>query len=277
MSKNPIPFELDGFPLLLPPDTQLPHIKKHFPEYGTNIGRLARTAAAELPNLTILDIGANVGDTLATLRRFTHAPILCIEGCDAYLPLLRHPRPLFQNVELEPAFIGNAPVPAQLTIERGTAFMTPTPNAPAIPTRPLDQILAAHPRFANAPLWKLDTDGWDAFILQHSAPLLARLRPILYFEYDPHFFTGPLADSPAIFETLRSLDYHDLLFWENTGDILLRTDLAQRNLLEDLHASITGRATARYYDIAAFPKEHSNLATKQRHEELTLFRTLRPQ
>ena len=58
---------------------------------------------------------------------------------------------------------------------------------------------------------------------------------------------------------------------------LLRTDLAQRDLIEDLHASVTGRGTGRYFDIAAFPKEHTPLAAKQRHEELALFRTLRPQ
>ncbi|HUO08751.1 MAG TPA: hypothetical protein VM008_10655 [Phycisphaerae bacterium] len=275
---SPIVYELDGFPILLHSATQLPHIKQAFPLYGTNVGRLARTVAAAVPDLTILDIGANVGDTVATLRRYCAAPILCVEGCDEYLTLLKENLRQFFDVEIEEGFVGSGEVAAKLVVEKGTAFMEPGEHGGVMTTRPLRQILERHPRFGEgggARLWKIDTDGWDAFILQNNIEVVGAVRPVVFFEYDPHFFVGKLSGSSGVFEALRGEGYHDVLFWENTGDFHLRTNLGERALIQDLHESVAGRNKSRYWDVAAFPRELGELAGRQRDEEIAVFRKAR--
>ncbi len=278
MNSETVLFEVDGYPLLLPAESQLPGIKRALPHYGTNVGRLAARVARKYEKLSIIDIGANVGDTVATLRCSVGCPILCVEGCASYLELLHENLRQFSDVEVEESFVGGVgpALGAGFTIEKGTGYLTPSADpAATVPTRSIEQILERHPRFAAAKFWKIDTDGWDSYILQENIRTVDRLRPIVFFEYDPHFFVGALADGFKVFECLQCAGYHDVLFWENTGDFFLRTNLEQSRQLEDLHEAVAGRAKARYWDIAVFPKEDADLAAGQRAEELAFFRAVR--
>ena len=196
MNSPTVLFELDGYPLLLPAESQLPVIKRDLPHYGTNVGRLAARVARKYQDLSIIDIGANVGDTVATLRRSVGCPILCVEGCATYLELLHENLRQFSDVEVEQSFVGgDGPgLAAEFTIEKGTGYLTPSANpAAAVQTQSIERILQRHQRFAAAKLWKIDTDGWDSYILQENIRTVERVRPIIFFEYDPHFFVGALA------------------------------------------------------------------------------------
>lgn len=86
----PVRFELEGMSLLLPLSHDLPRLRGQFPLYSDNLRRLAAAAAAKYADLVVVDIGANVGDSVALVRAAApDAPILCVEGDPRYLEFLR--------------------------------------------------------------------------------------------------------------------------------------------------------------------------------------------
>src|SRR5580692_11559275 len=81
-------YNLDGTELLLPLAHDIPLYRRGFADYSSNIGRVASHLAAKYRELTIVDVGANVGDTAAIVRARCQAPMLCIEGDEFYFKLL---------------------------------------------------------------------------------------------------------------------------------------------------------------------------------------------
>ncbi|MGH3130004.1 MAG: hypothetical protein ACRDNX_04230, partial [Gaiellaceae bacterium] len=201
-------YRIGEIDLELPLSHELPFYRKDHPLYSANVGRIAAEAGGP-----VVDIGANVGDTAAIVRGATDVPILCVEGDDRFFAILRRNSTRFDPpVELEHAFVG---APARAAIERhgGTARLVPGAGG-EVRGKPLARILEEHPRFAAPALVKIDTDGYDVPIVLAELDLLARLKPVLFFEYDPH-----LGADPVVFERLREIGYRTVHVYENTGEL----------------------------------------------------------
>ncbi|MBD2129906.1 hypothetical protein NDI39_22750 [Microcoleus sp. ZQ-A2] len=88
MSAPLISYKIAGFNLLLPFSHQLPFILKTYPLYSSNLARLAKYVKEKYEHLKFIDIGANIGDSIALLRKEAVFPILCIEGDEQFLSAL---------------------------------------------------------------------------------------------------------------------------------------------------------------------------------------------
>jgi FkbM family methyltransferase len=196
----------------------------------------------------VVDIGANVGDTAAIVRAHSAAPVLCVEGDDVFLELLARNVGQLGDVEVERAFVcGSEPQTGSGRVERarGTArLIGGNPLA-----KPLPAILEAHPRFARPLLIKLDTDGMDVPIITANLDLLERLRPALFFEYDPYL--GATSD---VFVALSHKHYDRALVFENTGEYRETLQLSDVARAAALHAEYTGHEGRRYVDVCALPE-----------------------
>jgi FkbM family methyltransferase len=221
--------------LLLPLSHELPFYRHDHPLYDRAIGRIAAEAGGP-----VVDIGANVGDTAAEIRAHTIAPILCVEGDDRFFALLERNAPRLAPVELEHAFVD---APAHGRVERGAGTAHIVAGDGALRTKPLSRILEEHPSFAEPALLKLDTDGFDVPIVLANLELLARVRPLLFFEYDPH-----LGATPDVFEKLRDIGYRRMDVYENTGEHVGTVDLPG-----DIHDEYVGHGGARYADVCVRP------------------------
>lgn len=219
----------------LPLSHQLPFFRHAHPEYDRAVGRIA----AELGG-PVVDVGANVGDTAAAVRAETDAPILCVEGDARFFALLERNAARLGDVELERAYVEG---PERGAVERGAGTARVVEGAEELPSRPLRAILDAHPRFGSPALLKLDTDGMDVAILEANLDLLARRRPVVFFEYDPH-----LGAAPAIFERLADAGYARADWYENTGTLA-----ASVRLPDHLHDRYVGHGGGRYADVCVRP------------------------
>jgi FkbM family methyltransferase len=216
----------------LPLSHELPFYRKDHPGYSENVGRIA--AALGGP---VVDVGANVGDTAAIVRTATDVPILCVEGDARFFAILRRNAARFDPpIELEHAYV-DAPERAGVERARGTARLVG--GGAAIRTRTLGAILADHPGFAEPALVKIDTDGYDVPIVLAELDLLARLRPALFFEYDPD-----LGADPVVFRRLAAIGYTTAQVYENTGELARVATLE-----DDIHSEYVGHRGARYADI----------------------------
>jgi len=116
------------FELLLSGDHLLDRYQRDYRLTDTALGEIVRLAAAKYPDLTAVDIGANVGDTAAVMCRHRDIPVLCIEGHPAFVSLLRrNVARLPSGIEIAECLVGpGGPVSLdQLRKHNGTATLRP--------------------------------------------------------------------------------------------------------------------------------------------------------
>ncbi len=274
-------YAIEGRTLTLPLSHQLPLIRRRYPQYGANLARISAHVFARYPSATAIDVGANIGDTAALLRSGGAVGILCVEAHPLYVGLLRANVSTWQPpVDVDQSYV----LPAGTTLhgewhaERGTAYVLPRDSAAAaIPGRSLSELLAVHTSYKEPKLVKLDTDGLDSAILASETALLSRVRPVVFFEYDPHAIRRYYVTPPPVFARLRDAGYRTALFFDNTGDYLLTADLDDHRLLEDLHVLYSGHAGQRYCDVCVFHEADSQLCVEIRIAEIREARHARPE
>lgn len=266
-----VTYVLDGTTLLLPLSHELPMIRRHLPDYSRNIARIAAALAEKHPGMSMVDIGANIGDTVAIVRRLARFPILCIDGDPLYYALLVQNTGALGDVCHVNAYIGEASTTLHATAGRhgGTGGMTADPAGTAtIRTRSLASVLGDDPAFHAPRLVKIDTDGFDTRIVKGAIDFLAQARPVIFMEYDPHLFAANDPDGFGVFALLREAGYSDALFFENTGPFLARVRLDDAETLEDLHAHYSGRGGRAYCDVCVFPPAEADVMQAVRRGEL---------
>ncbi|MET8948673.1 FkbM family methyltransferase [Streptomyces sp. NPDC004542] len=254
-----------GHDIVLPLSHDLPVILSASPHYAQNLARLTAMTAAARQDLTIVDIGANVGDTAVLMRAAATAPILCVEGDELFLDLLRRNVEHLPDVEIEEAYVATADDTGRVhTVVRqaGTATLVPPTSGPrpARPFRSLPAVLGSHPRFSSPGLVKIDTDGADPGIIVANGELLARARPVVFFEFAPLWAARTGDENPYRAVTaLAEAGYRGALVYAHTGELLLLTRLTEPHVWKDLGRYTLAHGNGSYYDIAAFHTDDAEL------------------
>jgi FkbM family methyltransferase len=207
------------------------------------------------PDAAVIDIGANIGDSVVILKQIKDAPILAIEGDHRYFSLLQENTRHYQQVTIVNSFVGE-PGEHALTTEMndGTGRLVPADQASdagaAITLHSLEAILNNYPQYAQAKLLKIDTDGMDVIILESAATWLQAAKPILFFEYYPRLIAPDQRDPLALTQFLRRLGYSQGLVFVNTGELLMRFDLDRdAAVLVDLHHFSLESRRPFFYDL----------------------------
>jgi len=229
-----------------------------FKYYSRNFPRIAKYIEAKYPNYSIIDIGANIGDTVALLRtEQVLQNVHLVEGDPVYVKLLEKNLHLFQNVVVHKTFLGEETKDENIFIDntRGTANIN-VGSGESTKVVKLDDLVAEN-EIQNIKLLKVDTDGFDFKILRGSFATIERDKPVLFFEYDAEFLAQQKDDGLKIFEDFKKLGYNKALYYDNFGKFLLSTDIANTELLEQLFAYINRKSDSSfpYYDVCLF---HSN-------------------
>jgi FkbM family methyltransferase len=262
---------LGGHEILLPLAHDLPLIRSAFPQYSTNIARLCSYVSEKYPDLQLVDIGANIGDTVAIIRELSQCPILCVEGDEYYFNILSENirRAKFLSVETVRAFVAtySGEIKGQFVSVAGTAHFVEGKTTSVKATK-LNHLLNDFPKFQSPKILKIDTDGFDCSILRSELEWLGERKPIIFFEYDPFFFRNQSYDGTHIFEDLSAAGYTFAIFYDNFGDYLTSVDLQQdKQILADLQNYYIGRDGQQYADVAVFHGEDRELAGRIRIKE----------
>jgi FkbM family methyltransferase len=253
----------------LPKDSRALEYKRRFRLYDTALGGIARIARGKYPDIHAIDIGANVGDTAALICKFIDIPVLCIEGDSRLLPLLReNTRGIGGKIEIEPGFIGTdgQSVNPRLIGDRGrnACLVDALDDGGPMKLRTLESVLADHPSFAAAKLLKTDTEGFDFDILRQSIGFIRRAKPVVFFEYDPHFKPSDPDAGLKTIEALIDAGYSTFVYFDNFGNLLLDVDSEQRGTFASLDRYLDSNRrhgpAVYYFDICAFHREDSDLA-----------------
>lgn len=268
-----INYDLCGNSIILPVGHDLPINRKVFPLYSDNIARIAFYLTGKYIDLKIIDIGANVGDSVFIIKSKADVPILCIEGNDYFYSILEKNVSKWNDVFIVKAFIGDkTESKASYSFSKGSGRITETEDSEEnIRFENLSNIVNQNRSFEYAKLIKIDTDGFDCRIIRNSLHYFNKSKPVIFFEYDPFLLQQLNDDGLSVFDSLLEVGYDTAIFYDNNGDYLLTSELTRKNIIEDIHYYYSGRNIEHYCDICVFHKEDSDIANKIREKELKFF------
>lgn len=244
-----------GRELLLPMSHDLPLIMAGNPSYGTNLRRLAEILARHYPDRSIVDVGANIGDTVVLVRSVCDLPIVCVEGDPVFSSYLVENVSGMPDVYVRTCFVdwdtGERRVPVRA---RGTATLTPSSNG--VKGESLATILDDAPRLGEPVLLKVDTDGGDGAILRAATDLLERARPVIFFEYDPRRMrTWGDAEPESVFCVLERCGYDLAIVYDNNGRYLRTIACGDAEAWGDLSGYLEASTSLEYVDVACFHRD----------------------
>lgn len=223
---------------------------------------------SQLTNFCLIDIGANVGDSLAHFRRFSDAPVICIEPSSHFFDILGRNASLFENVKLVKRLV--APISMRGEVKFWSDDQTGSSTYDSLDPRynewsgdyiAFDEIINDS---QLSYVVKTDTDGFDVVIVNDliiTAERIGASIPIIFFEgpHETQTSSGKIEEWLSLFVSLQSRRY-GLLFLTNRGMpyVYAGTNIeAARSALNALvigHVSGKG-AICHYFDIIAIHED----------------------
>lgn len=245
--------DVQGVRMVLPWSHRLPDYAAASASYGQNLVDLARLLAETGP-LTVMDIGANVGDSALQILHAADGKVLCVEGDTAYLEFLHLNVDSDDRVAVVEALLAvdDAGERTKAVRTGGTTRFVSGAADDAMPSVTPAALRAAFPDFADLRLVKSDTDGYDVSLVPAVAEEWADAHPVLFFEYDPYLIRLAGLDPLAVWPRLQALGYTDIAVWDHGGTPVGRMTPAtigeRASVLDDIPGD---RPAARsYWDVA---------------------------
>lgn len=258
--KKVIEIKIGEYKIKLTSDHALPKILEKYPNYSSNLPRIASKVKEKYTDLSLIDVGANVGDTVALLRNKDYFPIACIEGDDGFFEFLQNNIKQFRDVTTFKYFLGDKSNSINAEIEKkdGTARIIKSNNKIKFIT--LDDFTKLNPQFKSAKILKIDTDGYDIKIINGGLSYIQNTKPILFFEYDEVYLSEMGDDITPTLQKLKEIGYNKIMFFDNYGRFLLSTKLNETELIKQLQSYITNKGGAfQYYDVCLFHNEDNEI------------------
>lgn len=235
-----------------------PAFIRRWPTYNGPLVALVRATSVALERrVTVVDVGASIGDTALLLR--DHCPdhvgaIWCIEGDDFFAALLRTNLGGMTDVHVVHALAGDGAdsIPELVRTHAGSA----SPRGDnAVPASTLDELVAAA---RNIDVVKVDTDGYDGRVLDGARRTLTKDRPAVQFEWHPALAEKARVPHRLAFSVLLECGYDTFLWFDKFGRYV-RTELEfvldNEALREHARWCIRGSTPAPdwHYDVIALP------------------------
>ena len=254
--------EVHGASLLLPWDHALPRYSAQFPMYSSNVIRVAQAVERKYPAATLIDVGANVGDTSAFWRQQVACPILAVEGDAHWRKYLEANAGGLPQVSLAEAFLTAGEGAVELTPRRsdGTTTFTSGQRPAGMTATTPTQLLQAHPAFRQSHLVKTDTDGYDYDIVVGFLEAGMNSHPVFFVEHDPNFPSPTSSTHDVMFAKLADHGYSRVLWWDNFGHYLTSGLVSDKRVWNDLTQFVTGPRSIYYWDVAFFHSVDEDLA-----------------
>ena len=246
--------EVQGVNLVLPWSHRLPDYAGPGSIYGQNLVELASLLAESAPPLTVLDVGANVGDSALQILNATDGRVLCIEADKFYLDFLHRNVDHDDRITVVESLLAVDEAAAATTAVRvgGTTRFVKGAEPDAMPSVTPTGLRQEYPAFSELRLVKSDTDGYDVALIPAIAEAWADARPVLFFEYDPYLARIAGYDPVAVWSRLEELGYREAVVWNHAGALLGRLTSAElparSRQLDDFPARRPGRRI--YWDVA---------------------------
>jgi len=228
---------IHGRVLRLPLSHPLPGYLKQFQFYDRLPQRISEYIHQSQGHLNCIDVGANIGDTIASFYKEDSDTFLAIEPHPKFGKLLAENWGWNKNVTMVSDFCSSRSKRGKFVIREraGTASVVESRNGTEMSTRQLDEIVNDNPSAANANVLKIDTDGHDFEVIAGSERLLSRNVPVVLFECEAWQNANYVEDCLRTLKFLNQIGYNHFLLYDNFGNLMGKYALSDlspfRNLL----------------------------------------------
>lgn len=265
-----MPVEFGPFRLRMYPHGTIPGTLTWDGMHNDELRRIVALALGKYPELGVIDVGANVGDTAAIAKLGGDVPVICIEGDPRIFPVLEENLRQFRNVTAIHALLGERAEDVPVALEKQGWNMTLVPRDPSgagettmVSLTTLDECTLGRSDVDRYHVLKVDAEGFDCRILRGGMRYLARVKPVIMMEYNRENM-DPIGEPglPTLF-ALREIGYRDVIVYDERSRMLVATTLAEEALLGDLHAYAPGQGSnIHFYDLCLFHSTDADLATE---------------
>ena len=235
--------------------------------HNGELSRLTALALTKYPNLAVIDVGANLGDTAAVVKTAGDVPIFCIEGDPRIYEVLQRNIRQFPNVTARNVLLGERieSLPVVFRKEGWNLTVVPDagPSATTISLTTLDECVRDLDDLHRYRLLKVDVEGFDCRVIRGGMSYIERVHPLILMEYNRENMDAIGENGIDTLMRLRDLGYSSIVYFDQSGRLLLSTKLDESDLIRDLHEYANGRDSSIYYvDISLFHGDDTDLAEK---------------
>lgn len=259
--------EIHGKTLKLPLSHALPQYLGRFPHYDRLLGRLSDFVHTTYGFLKCIDVGANIGDTIAAFYKHQNDVFLAIEPNPKFNQYLHKNFGDYGNVMILDYFCSSSSAAQHFEIHEhsGTASIHSNIDGFSMRAETLDNIIVENPVFADFNLLKIDTDGHDFDVIDGASKIIKQNSPIIYFECYESTNSSYVEQCFKTLASLRQAGYGSCIVYDNYGHLMGRYSLekiqAFRNLLFYQLTSFFA-----YFDILVMSDEHINDFLRSEHD-----------
>lgn len=225
-----------GRTLMMPLSHPLPDYLKRYPFYDRLPKRLGAFIRETHGALVCIDVGANIGDTVAAFYQSGDDLFLAIEPNPKFNTLLGTNWRSAPNVSVSSDLCSAESGAASYVVreKRGSASFDPDRQGRTLNTRTLDEMADEFASSRNVNVLKVDTDGHDLDVLAGAEKVIARARPAILFECDA---CGDARYTERCLQTLAGFKtdgYSGFLVYDNYGYLMGRHALDDVRAFRDL-------------------------------------------
>lgn len=227
---------IHGRHLKLPLSHELPYYLDQFSFYDRLPQRISQYIHQKQGNLSCIDVGANIGDTIASFYMKDSDIFLAIEPNPKFNKLLAENWGWNKNVTVVSDICSSSSSEATFEIQekRGTASILQTDNGIKISRRQLDDIVKDYPFSINGNLLKIDTDGHDFEVIAGSKRFISQNLPVILFECDCFENSNYVEDCLKTLKFLEQSGYNYFLLYDNFGHLMGKYSLSNLSPFQNL-------------------------------------------
>jgi FkbM family methyltransferase len=229
-----------GKAIKIPQGSPLCHYYQTQPRMNYSLGTIAAMIQDRFPAAWAMDVGANVGDTLAVIKGQASLPVICVEGDGICFEILQENARLFDLVFLHQTFLAEKLGEAEMDAQKVGWNQTLVPARSGTPAQKflfdtVDHLISGMSQRVVVKLLKVDTEGHDLRIIRGAEEVLKRDKPVLSFELNRENLE-PLGDSVGdFFDFLVSLGYRRFLLSDSFGRLICFLCPNTKDMLLDLY------------------------------------------
>ena len=226
---------IHGQDLVMPLSHSLPLYLRDCPFYDRLPSRLSNFMNSKLISIKCIDVGANIGDTIAAFKE----PIGDKKkNNDAGFFLAVEPNPRFrkllnlnwgdvQGVIILPYICSSTQgnTSALINESNGTASIDFSmniikENSAEFEVKTIDSIVAQYKQYGYFNVLKIDTDGHDFEVLSGAKGFITESQPFLYYEVDAFSNPNFIEDCLDTLEFLNVAGYTKIFIYDNFGNFM---------------------------------------------------------
>lgn len=263
------------FSILMPGNNPQVSSYKYFPELNSQLARLAAIVQKKYSDAALIDVGANVGDTIAVVKSQLDIPVFAIEGDAASFDFLKKNTTQFSKVTIVQTFLGEKKEEKNISFDKKgwNATLLPSENGDEVVSfKTLDSVVEESAEKKHAyKLLKVDVEGFDTIVLRGAIETIKKYNPVLFFEFNRENMDAIQEDGLQTLFSMENFGYKSVLFFDAKGRFMTRLPLSDKEAIKQLHFYANGsKSMIPYYDLCLFHKEDGDIENEFLNQEFRL-------